>query len=77
MAKAPADGYTLQMGVTFLAFNRATMKGLSYDSVADLAPVVRTGKAPFILTVPATLTLQHQLDERLLCSGSVYRSKKA
>ena len=58
VAKAPADGYTLLMGATFLAFNRATMKGLPYDAVADLVPVARTGKAPFILTVPATLPVK-------------------
>ena len=39
VAKAAPDGYTVLMGATFLAFNRATMKGLAYDSLTDLAPV--------------------------------------
>lgn len=55
VAKAAPDGTTLLMGATFLAFNRATMKGLPYDSLTDLQPVARTGKAPFVLVVPATL----------------------
>ncbi|VTU45723.1 Argininosuccinate lyase (plasmid) [Variovorax sp. SRS16] len=54
VAKAPADGYTLLMGATFLAFNRATMKTIPYDASKDLIPVARTGKAPFVLVVPAT-----------------------
>lgn len=54
VAKAPADGYTLLMGATFLAFNRATMKTIPYDASTDLIPVARTGKAPFVLVVPAS-----------------------
>ena len=58
VAKAPADGYTLLMGATFLAFNRATMKSLPYDSAKDFVPVARTGKAPFVLVVPANSTFK-------------------
>lgn len=54
VAKSAADGYTLLMGATFLAFNRATTKNLPYDSAKDLVPVARTGKAPFVLVVPAS-----------------------
>jgi tripartite-type tricarboxylate transporter receptor subunit TctC len=57
-AKAPADGYTLLMGATFLAFNRATTKGLPYDSAKDLVPIARTGEAPFVLVVPAAMPLK-------------------
>jgi tripartite-type tricarboxylate transporter receptor subunit TctC len=59
VAKATPDGYTLLMGATFLAFNRATMKALPYDSATDLVPVARTGKAPFVLVVPATLAVKN------------------
>lgn len=58
-AKAPADGYTLLMGATHLAFNRATMKDLPFDSAKDFVPVARTGRAPFILVVPASLPIKN------------------
>jgi tripartite-type tricarboxylate transporter receptor subunit TctC len=54
-AKALPDGYTFLMGATFLAFNRATMKNLPYDSVNDLIPIARVARAPFVLVVPSTL----------------------
>lgn len=54
VAKAAPDGYTVLMGATFLAFNRATMKSVPYDAAADLIPVARTGEAPFILAVSAS-----------------------
>jgi tripartite-type tricarboxylate transporter receptor subunit TctC len=54
VAKAAPDGYTLLMGATFLAFNRATMKATPYDASRDLVPIARTGKAPFVLVVPAS-----------------------
>lgn len=53
VAKAAPDGYTLLMGATFLAFNRATTQRLAYDALNDLVPVARTGRAPFILAVSA------------------------
>jgi tripartite-type tricarboxylate transporter receptor subunit TctC len=55
VAKATPDGYTLLMGATHLAFNRAAMKNVPFDSVNDLIPVARTAKAPFILATSATL----------------------
>lgn len=55
VVKAAPDGYTLLMGATFLGFNRATMSNLPYDAAKDLVPVARTGVAPFVLVVPATL----------------------
>ncbi|MDM0113710.1 tripartite tricarboxylate transporter substrate binding protein [Variovorax sp. J22R133] len=54
VAKAAPDGYTVLMGATFLAFNRATMKVIPYDASKDFVPVARTGKAPFVLVVPAS-----------------------
>jgi len=53
VAKAAPDGYTLLMGATFLAFNRATMKNMPFDSAKDFVPVARNGKAPFVLVVAA------------------------
>lgn len=54
VVRAAPDGYTLLMGATFLAFNRATSKKLPYDAATDLRPVARAGRAPFILAVPAS-----------------------
>lgn len=54
VATAAPDGYTLLMGATYLAYNRATSKSVPYDALHDLAPVARTGKAPFILAVPVS-----------------------
>ena len=59
VAKAAPDGYTVLMGATFLAFNRATMKNLPYDPTTDLVPVARTGKAPFVLVVPSALPVKN------------------
>ena len=55
VAKAAPDGYILLMGATHLAFNRAAMKSVPFDSSVDLVPVARTAKAPFILATSATL----------------------
>lgn len=59
VVKARPDGYTLLMGATFLGFNRATMKNLRYDASTDLVPVARTGKAPFVLVIPASSSLKN------------------
>lgn len=59
VAKAAPDGYTMLVGATFLAFNRATTKNLPYDAAKDLIPVARLGKAPFVLVVPATLAARN------------------
>jgi tripartite-type tricarboxylate transporter receptor subunit TctC len=59
VAKAPPDGYTVLMGATFLAFNRAAMKNLPYDAAKDLVPVARVGRAPTVLVVPASLPVKN------------------
>lgn len=51
VAKSAPDGYTLLIGATFLAFNRATMKSLAYDALRDLVPVGRIVRAPFVMVV--------------------------
>jgi tripartite-type tricarboxylate transporter receptor subunit TctC len=55
VAKAGPDGYTFLMGATHLAFNRAAMKSVPFDSAIDLVPVARIAKAPFILATSITL----------------------
>jgi tripartite-type tricarboxylate transporter receptor subunit TctC len=59
VAKAQPDGYTVLMGATFLAFNRAAMKNLPYDAVKDLVPIARVGRAPTVLVVPASLPVKN------------------
>lgn len=53
VARAKPDGTTLLVGATFLAFNRATMKDLPYDSTTAFTPIGRVGTSPFVLIVPA------------------------
>jgi tripartite-type tricarboxylate transporter receptor subunit TctC len=52
VAKAPADGHTLLIGVNGpAAINKFLYKGLSYDSDRDLAPVSLLASAPQMLVV--------------------------
>ena len=58
VAHAEADGYTLLMITDSHGVNPLFYRNLSYDSIADFAPVGLIGKAPMVLTVhhavPAT-----------------------
>ena len=58
VAKANPDGYTLLMGSSFLATNRASELNMTYDSATDLLPVARAGRSSQILLIPATLPIQ-------------------
>jgi len=52
VARAEADGYTLLMTTsTTHAANPSLMRQLTYDPVADFAPIARIGYFPFILAV--------------------------
>ena len=52
VAKAPADGYTLLIGINGpAAINKFLYKGLSYDSDKDLAPVSLLAASPQMLVV--------------------------
>lgn len=48
-AKAPADGYTLLMGISTLAINPATFKRVPYDALRDFAPITHAVKQPLML----------------------------
>jgi tripartite-type tricarboxylate transporter receptor subunit TctC len=53
-AKAPADGYTLVLGQTSnLAINPTLYAKMPYDSVKDLAPIVRVADAPLVMVTGA------------------------
>jgi tripartite-type tricarboxylate transporter receptor subunit TctC len=55
-ARAPADGYTLMMGIAAnIAINPALYPKLPYDPVRDFAPVTLVASAPYVLVVPPAL----------------------
>lgn len=59
LAKSPADGYTLGMGVTAtLAIAPALYRRLPYDAQKDFAPVVLIASVPLILAVHPSLPVK-------------------
>ncbi len=55
-AKAPADGYTLMMGLTAnIAVNPALYTKLPYDPLRDFAPVTLVASQPYALVVTPSL----------------------
>jgi tripartite-type tricarboxylate transporter receptor subunit TctC len=52
VAHSEADGYTVLYGTSSLAVNAGLYRSLSYDPVADLAPVSLVAKFPFFMFVP-------------------------
>lgn len=56
-ARAEPDGYTVLLGsVAINAANRSLFKNLSYDPVADFAPVTKLGTTAFALVVGPSVT---------------------
>jgi tripartite-type tricarboxylate transporter receptor subunit TctC len=55
VAHSDPDGYTALYGTSSLAANAALYRALSYDPVADLAPVSLVAKFPFFMMVPNSL----------------------
>lgn len=63
VAQAPADGYTLGMGVTAtLAIAPALYRRLPYDALKDLEPVTLIATLPLILTVHPSLPVRSVKD---------------
>jgi tripartite-type tricarboxylate transporter receptor subunit TctC len=54
VAKSPPDGHTILYGTSSLAVAPSLYRTLSYDPVADLAPVSHLFSFPFYLFVPNT-----------------------
>jgi tripartite-type tricarboxylate transporter receptor subunit TctC len=52
VARYEPDGYTMLYGTTSLATNASLFRSLSYDPVADFAPVSITARFPFFIFVP-------------------------
>jgi tripartite-type tricarboxylate transporter receptor subunit TctC len=62
-AKAPADGYTLFMGVTVvLAPSRSLYAKLGYDALKDFAPVTRVGSGAYVLATHPSLPVKSVKD---------------
>ena len=59
VAKAPADGYTLLIGINGpIATNKYLYKALPYDAEKDLAPISLLASAPQMLVVVPELKLE-------------------
>jgi tripartite-type tricarboxylate transporter receptor subunit TctC len=52
VAKAPADGYTVLVGITALIQQPPMMENLPYDPLKDFAPVTMIARSPSMLAVP-------------------------
>ena len=49
VAKSPADGYTLLMGISSIAINPHTQSKVPYDAVKDFAPISQVVVVPLVL----------------------------
>jgi len=58
VAKSPADGYTLLMGLSTLAINSALYKKVPYDPVKDFAPITVTTSSASILVVHPSIPVR-------------------
>jgi tripartite-type tricarboxylate transporter receptor subunit TctC len=58
VAKSPADGYTLLMGLSTLAINPAMYKKVPYDAVRDFAPISQIISAPNMLVVHPSIPVK-------------------
>jgi tripartite-type tricarboxylate transporter receptor subunit TctC len=56
VVRAPADGYTILVNsVGPISINQTLYKGLKYDPLKDLLPIVQIADVPNVLVVPAAL----------------------
>ena len=62
VAKAAPDGYTLLLGTSSLAINPGLYRGMPFDPLRDLAPIVLLIRAPNVLAVSAALPIQSVRD---------------
>ena len=58
VAKSPADGYTLLAVASGYSITPAFYKNLSYDSIADFAPISLVAEAPILLMVHPSLPVR-------------------
>jgi tripartite-type tricarboxylate transporter receptor subunit TctC len=58
VAKGPADGYTIMMGVVSLnAIQPSLVANLPFDPVKDFAPITLAASVPHFIVVPPTMTV--------------------
>lgn len=58
VAHADPDGYTMLYGTSSVAVNATLYRSLSYDPIADLAPVSLVARFPFFMFVPNSLPVK-------------------
>jgi tripartite-type tricarboxylate transporter receptor subunit TctC len=58
VAKAPPDGYTVQLAASNLAWSVSLFESLSYDTLKDFTAVTLLAKTPSILAVNPALPVQ-------------------
>ena len=58
VAKSPADGYTLLLTHSSLAFNATYYNKLPYDTLKDFAPVSLVAEQPFLFAVHPSLPVK-------------------
>ena len=63
-AKSAPDGYTLLLGTTSLAINPHLYKGMGFDPLKDLAPIITMVRLPNVLAVNPALPI-HNVKELL------------
>jgi tripartite-type tricarboxylate transporter receptor subunit TctC len=63
VAKAPADGYTLLVNTSALAYSVALLKSLPYDPLKDFIPVAPLTSQPYVLVAgkPTGITTVSEL----------------
>ena len=60
--RSDPDGYTILFATSSLAVNRGLYRTLSYDPLADLAPVSLVSKYPLFMVVPNSLPVHSVKD---------------
>jgi tripartite-type tricarboxylate transporter receptor subunit TctC len=55
VARSEPDGYTMLYGTSSVAINRVLYRSLSYDPIADFAPISQLTRFPFFMFVPMSL----------------------
>ncbi|OZI34175.1 hypothetical protein CAL29_11550 [Bordetella genomosp. 10] len=49
VARSPADGYTVYLGVRPAALHKSLFKGIDYDFAKDLVPIGMVARVPYVL----------------------------
>jgi tripartite-type tricarboxylate transporter receptor subunit TctC len=62
VARSDPDGYTVLFGTASLAVNRSVYRSLSYDPIADLAPVSLVSRFSLFMFVPNSLPAQSVME---------------